>query len=136
MKSIDRIYRILDANCNRLREALRVIEEYYRFVKNDENISVELKRLRHCVSDIEKNMGIGKLVNNRDTENDCFSDKTFAEEMNRKNLDDTICANFKRAEEAARVIEEYAKLSETPEVSEEAKIIRFSLYNLEKKYKL
>lgn len=130
------IYRILDANLNRLREALRVIEEYYRFVKNDENISLELKKLRHFVSEIEKSLSINKLLENRDTQNDCFADKNTKEEMQRTSIDDVICANFKRAQEAARVIEEYVKLSETPEISIKAKTIRFSLYNLEKEYKL
>src|SRR5262249_39500487 len=39
--------RILDAGFNRAREALRVIEDYCRFVLDDRFLSGELKRLRH-----------------------------------------------------------------------------------------
>jgi thiamine-phosphate pyrophosphorylase len=45
-----------------------------------------------------------------------------------------LSGNFKRAQEAARVIEEYAKISPAAHVSEKAKTIRFSLYDLEKRY--
>ena len=40
-------YRILDANFNRAREALRVVEEYCRFVLNSGALSERAKRLRH-----------------------------------------------------------------------------------------
>ena len=39
--------RILDANFNRAREALRVVEDYARFHLNDDSLSGELKQLRH-----------------------------------------------------------------------------------------
>jgi thiamine-phosphate pyrophosphorylase len=42
--------------------------------------------------------------------------------------------NFKRAQEAARVIEEYAKISPAVHLSEKAKAVRFTLYDLEKRF--
>ena len=39
--------RILDANANRSREALRVLEDHCRFVLNDAFLSAQLKQLRH-----------------------------------------------------------------------------------------
>ena len=41
------VLRLLDANFNRAREALRVIEDYARFVLNDGAISSGLKQIRH-----------------------------------------------------------------------------------------
>src|SRR5436309_796194 len=39
--------RVLDAGGNRAREALRVVEDYCRFVLDDAVLSGELKQLRH-----------------------------------------------------------------------------------------
>lgn len=39
--------RILDANLNRAREALRVMEDIARFALNDAALSGELKAIRH-----------------------------------------------------------------------------------------
>ena len=128
-----RIHRILDANFNRLREALRVVEEYYRFILEDEKASVELKAMRHSLSDMESTVGRSLLLEGRDTESDCFASESRPEEMVRENAESILRANFKRAQEACRVIEEYAKLSaETEAVSRQAKETRFSLYLMEK----
>lgn len=126
------IYRVLDANCNRLREAFRIIEEYFRFIQNDEQISVSLKLMRHSLIDIEATLGHTALLDARETETDCFASKNRPEEMVRSSGKDIVIAGFKRAQEAARVIEEYIKITDATEWSERAKVIRFSLYNLEK----
>lgn len=130
-KANDSIYRILDANCNRLREALRVIEEYCRFIMNDASASTELKLLRHKLVTIEEQLGYQKLLAHRDAQHDPFADKNRPEEMVRATNSTILTANCKRAQEAARVIEEYAKRTAVPAVSEIAKIIRFTLYTLE-----
>ncbi|MGB2781151.1 MAG: thiamine phosphate synthase, partial [Phycisphaerae bacterium] len=41
------VYRILDANANRAREALRVAEEAARFALERADLAEALKRLRH-----------------------------------------------------------------------------------------
>jgi len=127
------IYRILDANFNRLREALRVVEEYYRFILADEGASVELKGMRHALTWMENTVRQSSLLEWRDTESDCFASTCRPEEMNRADLRDVLIANFKRAQEACRVIEEYSKVStETVPVGKRAKEMRFSLYAMEK----
>lgn len=127
------VYRVLDANCNRLREALRVIEEYFRFIVNNETAAIELKQLRHSLISLEDTLGPGNLLANRDTAADCFADHNRPEEMVRTGTVDLLRANFKRSAEAARVIEEFAKLTDAPEASEPAKKIRFTLYQLEQR---
>ena len=128
----DDIYRILDANFNRLREALRVVEEYFRFIIENEDACVALKSMRHQLADMEKNIGQDALLQGRDTANDCFATKSRPEEMDRANAEDVKNANFKRAQEACRVIEEYSKATSATQVSQTAKEIRFSLYALQK----
>jgi hypothetical protein len=130
----DPVFRILDANCNRLREALRVVEEYFRFIKNDEAPSVQLKQLRHLLTAIEGELGQTNLLEGRDAEQDCFANVNRPEEMARENPVDCARANFKRAQEASRVIEEYAKIVGCSDASQKAKSIRFSLYTMEKQF--
>lgn len=126
------VYRIIDANLNRLREALRVVEEYFRFIRSDENISIKLKQIRHSLQSFEKGFDLSRLLQSRDTETDPFASKNRKEELDRDSLRDTLVANFKRSQEAARVLEEYTKLTDTPQVSEKAKETRFKLYEIEK----
>jgi thiamine-phosphate pyrophosphorylase len=133
--SIRRIYRVLDANLNRLREALRVVEEYYRFIDSRSDVCAGLKSLRHSLIGIEASLGRDALLTNRDPEGDCFAGENRPEELDRSGLDGLLAANFKRGQEAGRVIEEYAKmigLAAGPQLSESAKKIRFALYTLEK----
>jgi hypothetical protein len=128
----DAILRVIDANCNRLREALRVIEEYVRFVELDERHCVTLKELRHSLIAIESAFGRGALVRSRDTASDPFANTNRPEELRRSNVDDILIAGFKRAQEASRALEEYCKVTRKPELSERAKTIRFTLYAAEK----
>jgi len=125
-------YRILDANCNRLREGLRLIEEYYRFVENNETLTIAFKSLRHKLKNVEQLLGRDNLLQHRDTTTDCFSRDNRPEELTRDCIDDIVNAGFKRAQEASRVIEEYAKIIDSPDVSSIAKLIRFELYTFEK----
>jgi thiamine-phosphate pyrophosphorylase len=137
LKKIERkeaypVFRIIDANCNRLREALRVIEEYFRFIASDEKISIQLKQLRHSLEKIDNSLDFLSLLKSRDTETDPFACIVSKEETNRTTLQDLLAANFKRAQEAARVLEEYSKIIDAVQLCEQAKQIRFSLYAIEK----
>ena len=125
------VYRILDANLNRLREGLRVIEEFFRFVKNDAEMSIQLKGLRHALQEIESLIGRDNLIANRDTVTDCFSVENRPEELTRECIEDIVIAGFKRSQEASRVLEEYTKIGRYFEASETAKKMRFALYEIE-----
>jgi hypothetical protein len=127
-----KIYRVLDANLNRLREALRVIEEYYRFIDERPAACRKLKKLRHTLAGIEGALGRRALLDNRDTAGDCFADRNRPEELGRRGLGALLAANFKRGQEACRVIEEYAKVIGGKGLSEKAKRARFALYAFEK----
>jgi thiamine-phosphate pyrophosphorylase len=126
------VFRVIDANLNRLREALRVIEEYFRFFLMDETITVVLKKLRHSLEEIERGTGLDILLSARDTAGDPLANVNRPEELGRTSPELVVCGNFKRGQEAARVLEEYLKITIAPHLSEKAKTLRFSLYDLEK----
>ncbi len=131
-KDLNPVYRILDANTNRLREALRVIEEFFRLYNLNTDYAKRLKEIRHSLTALEKEIGMFNLVSNRDTLTDPFSNETTANEMNRTSIGALLRANMKRAQEASRVIEEYSKLLEPAAGTSAAKSIRFLVYELEK----
>jgi len=118
--------RLLDANLNRLREGIRVVEDIYRYIFNDKIIATKLKHLRHN-SRIEI---YNDLLDSRDIQNDVLKTSTVSEQ-NRIDLTSILIANFKRAQESSRVLEEFAKLIDI-KVSENFKSIRYELYHLEK----
>lgn len=128
----DRIVRIIDANANRLREGLRVVEEIARLVLNDAQLTNRLKVKRHAVEDLVGQLTLSKetLLSARESEDDVGLERVF-DRTSRKNCEDILWANIRRAQESCRVLEEFSKLlNENIPVS--LKKIRFSLYTLEK----
>jgi thiamine-phosphate pyrophosphorylase len=118
---------VVDANLNRLKEGIRVIEDIARYVHNDKELASQLKSLRHQCR-IEP---LEALLASRDSINDVLR-PTIQSEMNRTDLLSIIIANYKRAQESSRVLEELYKIVEPP-LSEQFKTIRYELYTLEKK---
>eukprot|EP01156_Anaeramoeba_ignava_P002283 Anaeramoba_ignava/a217989_223.p2 GENE.a217989_223~~a217989_223.p2 ORF type:complete len:129 (-),score=7.24 a217989_223:103-489(-) len=118
--------RLLDANLNRLREGIRVVEDIYRYIFNDKETSSKLKDLRHKA----RIDNYKELLDSRDIRNDVLR-ASIKSEQNRSDLNSILIANFKRAQESARVLEEFGKLI-SAEVSEDFKYIRYELYHLEK----
>ena len=117
--------RLIDANLNRLREGIRVVEDIFRYIYNNKEISTKLKCLRH----IARTKNYYELLETRDVENDVLRE-SIKSEQNREDLNSILIANFKRAQESSRVLEELTKLSSI-EDSENFKYIRYELYNLE-----
>ncbi|MDD5674116.1 MAG: hypothetical protein PHC61_08140 [Chitinivibrionales bacterium] len=127
------ILRVIDANVNRLREALRVMEEYYRFILVDKTGAGRCKRLRHGLEKIEQEIGRTALLACRDTRRDPFAGPEHRERARHRGGKALFVANCKRSQEAARTIEEYGKvLGTNPDACRRAKQIRFTLYALEK----
>ncbi|EQB40276.1 thiamine-phosphate pyrophosphorylase [Sulfurimonas hongkongensis] len=120
------LFRVCDANLNRLKEGIRVVEDIMRYRDNNKDFSLKLKQLRH-ISRIDD---IDKLLLHRDSIKDVLRPTTKSE-LNRTDIRSVIIANFKRAEESCRVLEELFKLYDI-KLSENFKYIRYELYNLEK----
>lgn len=120
------LYRVIDANLNRLKEGIRVVEDILRYRDNNKELSSRLKQLRHKAK-IKETL---ELLKERDSINDVLRD-TIKSELNRCDISSIILANFKRAQESARVLEELYKLHNA-QYSENFKQIRYELYTLEK----
>ncbi|MBN1165428.1 MAG: thiamine phosphate synthase [Candidatus Krumholzibacteriota bacterium] len=124
------ILRILDANSNRCAEGLRVIEEMARFVIQDQKLLREIKDIRHAVRrNLEALSGGSYLY--RDSEHDVGGFFSSGSEKIRGSLESVSRANFLRAEEALRVLEELSKLLSAT-AAEHYKNLRFRLYTVEK----
>jgi len=117
--------RLIDANLNRLREGIRVVEDIFRYMYNDKQTALKLKELRH-LSRLENYI---ELLETRDVKNDVLR-SSIKSEQNRTDLYSILIANFKRAQESSRVLEEFTKLTSIKD-SENFKYIRYELYNLE-----
>ena len=122
------LFRVCDANLNRLKEGIRVVEDIARYKDNNKDLSLRLKELRH----LAKINDVKPLLDGRDSINDVLR-KSTASEMKRETLQSIITANFKRAQESSRVLEEIYKLVDA-ELSENFKHIRYALYALEKEF--
>jgi thiamine-phosphate pyrophosphorylase len=118
--------RILDANLNRLREGIRVVEDICRYYKNSKELSLKLKNLRH----LSRLNNYHELLTCRDILNDPLKETTTSEKS-RDSLESIILSNIKRAQESSRVLEEILKLTDETN-AEKFKQIRYELYNLEK----
>jgi len=118
--------RIIDANLNRLREGIRVVEDICRYYYNSQEHSSKLKNLRHLsrIDDFKS------LLHSRDIINDPLKETTLSEKT-RDTIDDILISNLKRAQESARVLEEILKITDANK-SEIFKNIRYELYDIEK----
>ena len=121
-----KLFRLVDANLNRLKEGIRVIEDINRYLYDNQSIASKLKELRHLAK-IDNNL---ELLAHRDIQNDVLK-KSVESELRREDEKSLLLANYKRAQEAARVLEESFKLID-PKKSGDFKTIRYELYALEK----
>jgi len=121
--------RIVDVNLNRLTEALKVLEDVVRLGLEDRRLLARIRALRERVSRATRSLR-RQVITSRQSESDLGRSDRF-DRMKRRGLEDVLMANFKRAEEAARVLEEVLKI-ETPRLAARCKEVRFRLYDLEK----
>ena len=117
-------FRTLDANINRFKEGIRVVEDILRYEFNS-SLAKELKTLRHL-----KIPNYEEIIKHRDSINDILKSSTKSE-LKRDSLKEIVISNLKRAQESSRVLEELYKLIDI-NTSEKFKEARYKLYNLEK----
>lgn len=129
------VFRALDANCNRAREAFRVAEDVARFILNDSRLLNRLKKLRHGVTAAEKSIFKSAQIRTaaRDVEKDLGRGTREKSEKTRINPKDLLKANLKRAQEALRSLEEFSKLLKHPS-SAKFKKFRYGCYQIEEEW--
>ncbi|QQE12516.1 thiamine phosphate synthase [Planctomycetota bacterium] len=129
---MNQVKRILDANANRTREAMRVMEETARFLLDDQALCSQIKSLRHDFAAAISQ--ISGLEANRDTEGDVGTSVCTAREYVRSNVREVVIAAGKRLSEALRAIEEYCKVlgEEAKDVVGQIEQLRYRGYTIEK----
>jgi thiamine-phosphate pyrophosphorylase len=125
------VYRILDANFNRAREGLRVLEEYCRFVLNHDGLSKRLKASRHSLCQTIAILDPKSLLCCRDSQGDIGKEIRVESQMKRTGLEDCVQAAAKRLTEALRVLAEVGQ-SIDPRLYDSFERLRFDVYTLEK----
>lgn len=118
--------RILDANLDRAREGLRIIEDWCRFGLNQATFTDQCKALRQEIA----RWHTPDLRAARDTPGDLGTELTHPQEETRTDLNHVLLANFCRVEEALRVLEEYGKLY-NPDMGLAFKKMRYQVYALD-----
>ncbi|MBD1914200.1 MULTISPECIES: thiamine phosphate synthase [unclassified Leptolyngbya] len=120
------ILRILDANLDRAREGVRIIEEWCRFGLNDAQLTEECKQIRQELG----RWHTPEIRAARDTPGDPGTELSHPQEEHRSGLTQVLVVNFSRVQEALRVLEEYGKVGHG-ELASSAKQLRYRTYTLE-----
>ena len=120
------IARILDANLDRSREGLRIIEEWCRFGLNHSQLAQSCKEMRQELAQWHT----ADLRLARDTPADVGTSLSHPQEETRSSLENLLQANLCRVQEALRVLEEYGKLY-NPLMGESFKQLRYQVYAIE-----
>ncbi|MBI4780501.1 MAG: thiamine phosphate synthase [Oscillatoriophycideae cyanobacterium NC_groundwater_1537_Pr4_S-0.65um_50_18] len=120
------ICRILDANLDRAREGIRIIEEWCRFGLHSPQLTEECKQLRQELASWHTD----DLRQARDTPNDPGIALSHPQEEQRSSVAQVLRVNLCRVQEALRVLEEYGKLY-SAELGAACKQMRYRVYALE-----
>ena len=121
-----RIYQIIDANLDRAREGLRVLEDWARFGLGENDFVVKIKNFRQILG--KNHLEVYKQSRNH-IEDQCKG-LTHQEQIKRGTPEQIISSNSGRIQEALRVIEEFSRLH-NHELSKIASEIRYEIYTLE-----
>ena len=121
-----RIFQIIDANLDRAREGLRVLEDWARFGLEKNEYVTKIKNFRQILG--KNHLEIYKQT--RNYIEDQYKGLSHLEQFNRKTPEQIINANAGRVQEALRVIEEFSRLHNN-KLSRIASEIRYEIYTLE-----
>jgi len=99
------VFRIVDANFNRLKEGLRVCEDVLRFVYDDKRLTASFKELRHECTKVLFDFPVPyrSLVEKREAVND-VGKNGMIEDKEKPEWEDIVIKNLKRSEESLPVI--------------------------------
>lgn len=121
---------VIDVNLNRLTESLKFLEDYIRFEMKVPVLLSRIRIMRKEFFQFKKMLPIENLISHRKSETDPGRKSAF-DNIPRINEQDLIFANFSRAKESARIIEEILR-QRNKKLMRNIKKIRFQIYDLEK----
>ncbi len=124
--SDNRIAQLIDANLDRAREGLRVMEDWCRFGLKRSDFSIQIKDWRQELGVHHHNI----YRKARLTSNDPAMGVSHPLQKVRSTPEAVFIANSSRVQEALRVIEEFTRITD-PKLSELATKIRYETYEIE-----
>jgi len=125
------LYRLLDAAANRGREALRVIEDYVRFILDDADLTQRLKTFRHQLQNVLQQFPMHSRLEARNTEHDVGTEISAEGEYQRPTVGGLLSANFSRLQESLRSLEEFSKMFDS-QTARQLEQLRYQGYTLQK----
>lgn len=123
-----KLIRLLDANLNRVAEGLRVVEDIFRFCFDHAELQARLKSVRHR---LEARSPVAGRELWRQALDDVGFDAVGTLEDDRCGTEDLLRANFKRAQQGLRSLEELLKLDRSA-AAREFKALRYEVYDIER----
>lgn len=120
------VLRLIDANLDRAREGLRVLEDWARFGLERPELVARLKDLRQRLGCLHADA----YKRARHTASDCATGLAHPAQQERREPSQVVAANAARVQEALRVLEEFGRPIDAP-LAAEAAAIRYALYDLE-----
>ncbi len=124
--SNNRIAQLIDANLDRAREGLRVMEDWCRFGLKRSDLSIQIKDWRQQLGVHHHNI----YRKARLTSNDPAMGISHPFQKTRATPEAVFIANSSRVQEALRVIEEFTRITD-PKLCEIATKIRYETYEIE-----
>ncbi len=124
--SNNRIAQLIDANLDRAREGLRVMEDWCRFGLKRNDFSIQIKDWRQQLGGYHHKI----YRKARLTSEDPAMGVSHHLQKNRSTPEAIFIANSSRVQEALRVIEEFTRITD-PKLSEVATKIRYQTYEIE-----
>ena len=121
-----RVARLIDANLDRAREGLRVVEDWCRFGLERDDLVISLKDWRQRLGKLHRE----HYKQARSTATDPAAGLDHPAQLDRHSPHQVVEANCGRVQEALRVLEEYGRSVDAP-LAAEAAAIRYGLYDLE-----
>tara|TARA_Y100001968_G_scaffold280565_1_gene277177 strand:- start:46016 stop:47053 length:1038 start_codon:yes stop_codon:yes gene_type:complete len=121
-----RISRLIDANLDRAREGLRVIEDWCRFGLERKDLVLKIKDWRQQLG--KHHLTIYKQARSASTDQGALLSHPYQE--SRHMPSNIVSANCSRTQEALRVVEEFTRQTD-PELCKVSANIRFKVYELE-----
>jgi len=121
-----RIAQIIDANLDRAREGLRVLEDWARYGLDRVDIVKKIKDFRQILGSYH----LDYYKNARNYSKDNCNGLNHPEQFKRIYTENIISSNSSRIQEALRVLEEFSR-NNNYELSKAASLIRYEIYSLE-----
>ena len=120
------VLRLLDANLDRAREGLRVIEDWCRFGLDRADLVARSKDMRQRLGRLHDE----RYKRARDAAGDVATGMAHPAQREREQPQAVVAANCGRVQEALRVLEEFGR-GVDDRLAEEAAAVRYALYDLE-----